>query len=228
MPLHRHVRPRYPLLAALVLLGALGMSSGVTAQQPVVQQQSTTVQQSNTASATNTGPGSQHVSQRQHNSATITNTDGSSAVTVTQSNTAQGGSPSQATSQTQVATQGGSQQQSTSQTQVSTSQTRVSQTTASAGAPPVTHVTEAVTLAAGCSNVVLSWPTGTALAEVTAAVMPSHALAAIFKLDAVEGRYRGYSPTAPAFANDYTAVEAALEAVFVCVHQGASLARPTS
>ena len=57
---------------------------------------------------------------------------------------------------------------------------------------------------------------------------PARALTSIFKLDAAHGRYRGYTPTAPAFANDYTAVEAPLEAVFVCVNQGASLARPTS
>jgi hypothetical protein len=83
-------------------------------------------------------------------------------------------------------------------------------------------------MAARCSNVVLSWPTGTAVAEVTAAVTPSHALTAIFKLDATAGRYRGYSPTAPVFATDYTAIEATLEAVFICVNQGASLARPTN
>jgi hypothetical protein len=184
-----------------VLLSALSLRTGVAAQQ------STTVQQTNTASAANSGPGSQSISQRQHNSATITNTGGSSTVTVTQTNTAQGASQTQSASQTSV-----------SQAITSTA----------ASAPAVARATEAVAVAAGCSNVVLSWPTGTALAEVAMAMTPATALTAIFKLDAAEGRYRGYTPTAPAFANDYTAVEAALEAVFVCVNQGASLARPTS
>jgi hypothetical protein len=84
-----------------------------------------------------------------------------------------------------------------------------------------------VAKATGCSNVVLNWPLGTTLAAVAAAMTPATALTAIFKLDAAHGRYRGYMPSAPAFANDYIAVEAPLEAVFVCVNQSASLARPT-
>jgi hypothetical protein len=202
MPLHRHLRPRPLLLAALVLLGALGVSPGASAQQPVVVQQNTTVQQTNTASTTNTGPGSQTTVQQQHNSATVHTTGGSSTTTITQTNSQQ-----QATSQTSVA-------QTTT-----TQQGGITIATA--------RLTEAVALSAGCSNLVLSWPTGTPLAAVAAALSPSQALRAIFKLDAATGRYRGYSPSAPAFANDYMTIDAPLDAVFVCVNQAASLARPT-
>lgn len=206
MPRHRHLRPHHLVLATLVLLGALGMNPGASAQQPVVVQQNTTVQQTNTANTANTGPGSQTTVQQQHNSATVHTTGGSSTTTITQTN---------------------SQQQATSQTSVAQTTTTQQGGTTIAAARATARLTEAVALSAGCSNLVLSWPTGTPLAEVAAALSPSQALRAIFKLDAATGRYRGYSPSAPAFANDYMTIDAPLDAVFVCVNQAASLARPT-
>jgi hypothetical protein len=183
---HHHIRPQHPLLAVLVLLGALSLSTDVAAQQPSIQQAN--APQTTVVSTTNTGTGS--------TSQTTTQ------VVQNQSSISQ--------SQTTVATGG--------QSQIAT-QPRTS---------AVTPATAAVALATGCSNIVLSWPLGTSLADVAAAVTPTNALTAIFKLDAARGRYRGYMPTAPAFANDYIAVEAALEAVFVCVNQSANLARPSS
>jgi hypothetical protein len=83
-----------------------------------------------------------------------------------------------------------------------------------------------VSLPTGCSNQALTWPVGTALATVAAAVSPSGALLSIFRLDPVQQRFRGFSPTAPAFANDYTMVETPLEAVFFCMRSPGTLNRP--
>jgi len=229
MPLHRRtLSPRRPVLVALVLLGALGSSTIADAQQVTVQQSNTavttgTVQQSNTVRATTTGGSgsSQQISQTQynsnsqtqHNAAVITTTGGSASGTVTQTNVAQG-----TTTQSSTVTTG-SPPASVTQTNVAQSST--------AAARPAARPTESLQLLAGCSNVALSWAVGTPLAAVAAAVEPPHALASIFKQDAAAGRYRGYTPSAPAFANDYTAVEAPLEAVFLCVTQAATLTRPT-
>jgi hypothetical protein len=86
--------------------------------------------------------------------------------------------------------------------------------------------TEPIPLATGCSNVALTWPVGTAVSTVAAAVTPAGVLESIFKLDAAMGRFRGFSPNAPAFANDYNMVEGSLEAVFVCVRSPGTLNRP--
>jgi hypothetical protein len=86
--------------------------------------------------------------------------------------------------------------------------------------------TEAVALPTGCSNQALTWPVGTPLTTVAAAVTPPGNLLSIFKLDPIQQRFRGYSPTAPAFANDYTMVETRLEAVFFCVSAPSTLNRP--
>jgi hypothetical protein len=213
MPQPRHVRPQHLLLAVLVLLGALGLRTDVAAQQPSIQQAN--APQTTVVSTTNTGSGSsgQTTTQVVQNHSSISQTQ-----------TTQGHSQQAATSQTTVATGG----QSQVATQPSGSQPSGSQAPITASAPASTRATEAVVLATGCSNIVLSWPLGTTLADVAAAVTPTNALTSIFKLDAARGRYRGYTPTAPAFANDYIAVEAPLEAVFVCVNQSASLTRPTN
>jgi hypothetical protein len=239
-PTRRHHRP---LLAALVLLGTLGLSTGVAAQQPVAVQQSTTVQQTTTASGSTTGPGSQQISQSRGNSATITNTGGSSTVTVSQTNGAQ--DPTTPPSPTDTASAPPVADNQPSAAPSPPTPPRATDTTTSpppgSGSQPAgaqgdtataravsTAATETVRLLAGCSNVVLTWPTSTPLATVARAVDPPQALVSIFKQDPGAGRYRGYSPTAPAFANDYTVVEAPLEAVFVCVSQTATWNRPTS
>jgi hypothetical protein len=194
-----------------VLLVALGLSTDVAAQQPATQQAN--VPQTTVVSTTNTGTGS--------SSQTTTQVvQNQSSVSQTQTN--QGATQQVTTNQTTVATGGQTQVTRQPSSQASTSPL------ATAASPAVTRATEAMALAAGCSNVVFSWPMGTSLAEVAAAMTPASALTSIFKLDAGRGRFRGYTPSAPAFANDYTAVEAPLEAVFVCVNQAASLARPSS
>ena len=83
-----------------------------------------------------------------------------------------------------------------------------------------------IPLVRGCTNVALTWPVGTLLSVVGAAVTPAGQVESIFKLDPVRGRFRGFSPTAPAFANDYTAVESSLEAVFICMRETGTLNRP--
>jgi hypothetical protein len=91
---------------------------------------------------------------------------------------------------------------------------------------PPTQPTQPIRLLSGCNNEALTWPVGTALSTVAAAVSPPTALMSVFKLDTATGRFRAYSPTAPAFANDYNTVETALEAVFLCVSAAATLNRP--
>jgi PKD repeat protein len=86
--------------------------------------------------------------------------------------------------------------------------------------------TEPVRLVTGCNNVALTWPVGTPLMSVVNAVAPPGVTESLFTLDAAQGRFRGYSPTAPSFANDFTMVETALQAVYVCVTASATLNRP--
>jgi hypothetical protein len=86
--------------------------------------------------------------------------------------------------------------------------------------------TEPVQLVTGCNNVALTWPVGTPLMAVVNAVTPPGVTESLFTLDAAQGRFRGYSPTAPSFANDFTMVETALQAVYVCVTASSTMNRP--
>src|SRR5581483_3169052 len=76
----------------------------------------------------------------------------------------------------------------------------------------------------GCNNIALTWPTGTALATVDAAVNPADALIAIWRFDSAAQRFRGFAPAAGP-ANDLTTVRM-LDAVFVCLSAAGSLALP--
>jgi PKD repeat protein len=104
----------------------------------------------------------------------------------------------------------------------------VATTTATIGGaqPTPPPQTEPVQLVTGCNNLALTWPVGTPLMSVTNAVAPPGVVQSLFTLDAAQGRFRGYSPTAPSFANDFTMVETALQAVYVCVTASATLNRP--
>jgi len=93
-------------------------------------------------------------------------------------------------------------------------------------APPPPPTTEPVPLPAGCTNVALTWPVGTPLSTVTAAVSPTTAVLSIFTLDTSTGQFRGFSPTAPPFANNFIQVETNLQAVFICTTGPATLNRP--
>ncbi|MGH2585200.1 MAG: PKD domain-containing protein [Dehalococcoidia bacterium] len=93
-------------------------------------------------------------------------------------------------------------------------------------APPPPPTTQPVPLLTGCTNVALTWPVGTPLSTVTAAVTPTTAVLSIFTLDTSTGQFRGFSPTAPAFANNFIQVETNLQAVFICTTGPATLNRP--
>ncbi|MGE0545309.1 MAG: PKD domain-containing protein [Dehalococcoidia bacterium] len=92
--------------------------------------------------------------------------------------------------------------------------------------PPPPPQTEPVRLVTGCNNVALTWQVGTPLMTVVNAVAPPGVTESIFTLDAAQGRFRGYSPNAPSFANDFTMVETSLQAVYICVTASATLNRP--
>jgi PKD repeat protein len=83
-----------------------------------------------------------------------------------------------------------------------------------------------VPLLTGCSNQALTWPVGTPMGTVANAVSPPGVVLSIFRLDPVQQRFRGFSPTAPSLANDYTMVETSLEAVFFCLSAPGMLFRP--
>lgn len=90
----------------------------------------------------------------------------------------------------------------------------------------ITAGTEQVPLTSGCTNLTLTWPNGTPAGTVASAISPAGALQAIWRFDAVQGRFLGYTPSAPAFANDLQTVNR-LDAVFICVSSPATLNRPT-
>jgi hypothetical protein len=83
---------------------------------------------------------------------------------------------------------------------------------------------EAVDLVNGCTNVSLTWPAGTPVASVAAAVSPSGSVQAIWKLDAPSQRFLAWSPVAVQ-ASDLTTVNP-LDAVYICTDAVAVLVRP--
>ncbi len=85
-------------------------------------------------------------------------------------------------------------------------------------------VGDAISLAPGCNNVSLTWPDGTLVETVAAAVSPPAVLVAIWLFDAGAGRFLGWSPD-PAAPRDLTTVNL-LDAVYLCVQQTATLTRP--
>jgi hypothetical protein len=87
--------------------------------------------------------------------------------------------------------------------------------------------TDTVTLAATCNNVALTWPGGTPISMVAAAVSPANALESIWKQTIVgdDLRFTAWSPL-PGAPNDYTATALQLEAVFICMRAGGTLERP--
>lgn len=87
---------------------------------------------------------------------------------------------------------------------------------------------EVVPLVAGCSNVSLTDPPGTALRAVVAAVQPAGIVIGIFRYEAASGRFLGFAPGAPEFANDYLQVGTRPEAVFLCVSSAGTLSRPSA
>jgi uncharacterized repeat protein (TIGR01451 family) len=89
---------------------------------------------------------------------------------------------------------------------------------------PMPPAAEEVALVAGCTNVSLTWPDDTPVRTVALAASPSTALIGIWRLDAVAGHFRGWSPL-PGAPNDLTTVRR-LDAVFICMRAPGALLRP--
>jgi len=103
------------------------------------------------------------------------------------------------------------------------------QGTHSAAAPVHAAAADQVSLPANlCSNLALTWPTGTNVSVVAAAVTPANAVEAIWKQSIVNDRqvFIAWSPLAGA-PNDYTSTASSLEAVFICTKAAATLERPS-
>jgi hypothetical protein len=94
--------------------------------------------------------------------------------------------------------------------------------------PTVEASAEPVQLFPGCTNVALTWPTGTPIETVAAAITPADGLEAIWQQAVVgdERRFIAWSPL-PGAPNDYTSTSASLEAVFICMEGQGSIDRPT-
>jgi hypothetical protein len=84
--------------------------------------------------------------------------------------------------------------------------------------------TTRVDLTAGCTNLVLTWPDGTPIGAVVAALSSNGLLNAIWWLDAATRQFRGFSP-APGAPNDLTTVNR-LQTVFICLTAPGTLTRP--
>lgn len=92
-------------------------------------------------------------------------------------------------------------------------------------APRPTGETDVVPLAEGCNPVAATWPDGTPIAALAAAILPPTALDALWKFDPEADAWLGYAPAAPAEANDLQAVDR-LDAVFACLNAPATVSRP--
>ena len=93
--------------------------------------------------------------------------------------------------------------------------------------PSPTHTpgpTETVALAAGCTNVSLTWPDGTPTGAVARAIAPPARLVAIWRYDAAQRRFLAFSPRS-AQASDLPTVDR-LDAVFICMDAPGTLTRP--
>lgn len=93
-----------------------------------------------------------------------------------------------------------------------------------AGAQAPAGTTEQVSLTPPCTNVALTWPSGTPITVVAAAIQPQAALRVIWRYDAAAERFQGFTPD-PAAPSDLRIVNP-LDAVFVCVTGAATLTRP--
>ncbi len=93
---------------------------------------------------------------------------------------------------------------------------------------PSAAVARQDSLTIGCNNVVLTSPAGTSMTSVAANIMPAGALSAIFKYVNETGRFTAYSPAAPDFVNDYAAIQARFEPVFICMTAPGTLTQPAA
>ena len=84
--------------------------------------------------------------------------------------------------------------------------------------------TEQVTLYAGCNNLAITWPTGTSITLIVSALTPQSGLRAVWRYDNINQRFAGYSPIAGA-PNDLLTANR-MDAVFICMNNSGSVARP--
>jgi PKD repeat protein len=84
--------------------------------------------------------------------------------------------------------------------------------------------TEQVPLFPNCNNVAATWPDGTPITVVTAAVSPPGGLVTIWVFINTQQRYAGYS-AAPNAPNDLTAVNRG-QPMFICMNVNGTLTRP--
>ena len=91
---------------------------------------------------------------------------------------------------------------------------------------PPAPATELVALLPGCNNVALTWPPGTPMSTIAAAITPAGALQSIFLYLTAVGRFIGYAPNVPSTVVDLPATPTRLATVFICVTTPATLARP--
>jgi hypothetical protein len=82
-----------------------------------------------------------------------------------------------------------------------------------------------VQLYAGCNNISLTFPDGTTSETVVEAISPSGALQAMWRHNAAQNRFEGFSPTAPQ-ASDLLAVDF-LDAVWLCMAGPAPAVAPS-
>jgi len=92
-------------------------------------------------------------------------------------------------------------------------------------APAAVAATAAVSLAAGCTNVISTWPNGTAPGVIVSAVAPLEAVIALWRLTPGTQQFQGYAPNVTG-VNDLLAVDR-FDALFVCTTGPATLARPS-
>ena len=84
----------------------------------------------------------------------------------------------------------------------------------------------AIDLVKGCNPEAATWPDGTKIDVVAAAVAPPEALDAIWKFDTATSTWKAFSPLpAAAAANDLASLNR-LDAVFFCVNAAAKVSRP--
>jgi autotransporter family porin len=86
---------------------------------------------------------------------------------------------------------------------------------------------ETIPLSPGCNNVALTWPAGTPLHRVAAAVREPQSLIAIWSYRPDLGQYAGFSPVRGQPV-DYASIQSRLEPAFVCVRAAGVLARPAA
>lgn len=79
-------------------------------------------------------------------------------------------------------------------------------------------------LQVNCNNLALTWPNGTALSVVQAAISPAGTLTAVWRYDNQSQQHSGYSPL-PGVPNNLTSVNRG-DPVFICLSSGGTLSRP--